>query len=190
MLVDTSAHASMIVLGHRGTGGFAGLHVGSVAIHTAAHALCPVAVVRGRPTMPDDPVVLGIDGSPESVLAQAFAFEAARRRHAHLRVVAVWPPAWTPPPLAQPSTDPLVRHLGDMPDRYPDVVLEPRLVHGESPAGALIGEARDGGLVVVGSRGLGGLRGILLGSVGRALIAHAPCPVVVVRDPHSAGRHR
>jgi nucleotide-binding universal stress UspA family protein len=46
---------------------------------------------------------------------------------------------------------------------------------------ALIAEANGAGLVVVGSRGRGGLRDILLGSVGRALIAHSPCPVVVYR---------
>jgi nucleotide-binding universal stress UspA family protein len=178
MLVEASRRAALIVLGHRGSGGFAGLHVGSVAIHTAAHAHCPVAVVRGRPSSPGDPVVLGIDGSPESAVARGYAFEAARVRHAQLKVVAVWPPS----ARDRPAHEVLVEYLGDLPDRYPDVALLPRLVHGESPAGALITEAHDGGLIVVGSRGVGGLRGILLGSVGRALIAHAPCPVVIVRN--------
>jgi nucleotide-binding universal stress UspA family protein len=178
MLVDASHRAALIVLGHRGSGGFAGLHVGSVAIHTAAHAHCPVVVVRGRPHLPGEPVVLGIDGSPESAVARAFAFETARQRHAQLKVVAVWPPA----ALDRPADEALVAHLGDLPDRYPDVALVPRLVGGESAAGALIAEARDSSVIVVGSRGLGGLRGILLGSVGRALIAHAPCPVVIVRS--------
>jgi len=188
MLVETSRRAALIVLGHRGSGGFAGLHVGSVAIHTAAHAHCPVAVVRGRPSTPGDPVVLGVDGSPESAVARAYAFETARQRHAPLKVLAVWPSDWAPPVQDRPAGDLIVGYLGDLPDRYPDVVLVPKLLHGESPAGALIAEANDSGLIVVGSRGLGGLGGILLGSVGRALIAHAPCPVVIVRAPGLSAR--
>ncbi len=53
MLTEESGRASLLVLGHRGSGGFAGLHIGSVAIHTAAHARCPVFVVRGDPPAPD-----------------------------------------------------------------------------------------------------------------------------------------
>jgi nucleotide-binding universal stress UspA family protein len=132
--------------------------------------------------------VLGIDGSPESALARTYAFETARQRHAPLKLVAVWLPDWAPLVWDRPPGEMLIEHLGDLPDRYPDVALVPKLVHGESAAGALIAEAQDSGLIVVGSRGLGGLRGILLGSVGRALIAHAPCPVVIVRGAHSTGQ--
>jgi nucleotide-binding universal stress UspA family protein len=48
-------------------------------------------------------------------------------------------------------------------------------------AGVLLDAARDADLLVVGSRGLGGFRGLLLGSVSSKMAAHAPCPVVIVR---------
>jgi len=186
MLTEESPRASLLVLGHRGSGGFAGLHIGSVAIHTAAHARCPVLVVRGDPPAPDAPVIVGVDGSDESRLALEFAFETAALRRVVLGVVAVWPSTWTLPlaveETARQQAEPrLAEQLGDLPARYPQVKFEARVVPGDSAAGALIAEAREAGLVVVGSRGRGGLRGILLGSVGRALIAHSPCPVVVCR---------
>jgi nucleotide-binding universal stress UspA family protein len=187
MLTDTSGHASMLVLGCRGAGGFAGLHIGSVAIHTAAHARCPVLVVRGTVAGPHAPILVGVDGSAESDIARRFAFETAKLRGAPLRVVAVWPPAWALPRRLEyaahrPAEMILLDQLGDLPARYPELTIDTKVVHSDSAAGALLAEATDAGLVVVGSRGRGGLRGILLGSVGRALIAHSPCPVAVVRD--------
>jgi nucleotide-binding universal stress UspA family protein len=57
------------------------------------------------------------------------------------------------------------------------------VTHQEHPASALI-EASDGAdLLVVGSRGLGGFRGLLLGSVGHQCVLHARCPVVIIRPP-------
>jgi nucleotide-binding universal stress UspA family protein len=55
------------------------------------------------------------------------------------------------------------------------------IIRGKSAAGALATAADGASLVVVGSCGCGGLRGLLLGSIGRALIEHAPCPVAIVR---------
>ncbi len=186
MLTEESGRASLLVLGHRGSGGFAGLHIGSVAIHTAAHARCPVFVVRGDPPAPDAPIIVGVDGSDEAKLALDFAFQTAALRHVLLRVVAVWPSTWTLPRTVEETAlhqaeQRLADQLGNLPSRYPQVKYDVRVVPGDSAAGALITEAHGAGLVVVGSRGRGGLRGILLGSVGRALIAHSPCPVVVCR---------
>jgi nucleotide-binding universal stress UspA family protein len=61
-------------------------------------------------------------------------------------------------------------------------VVDAEVVHDRSPAAALIRVAEGAGLVVVGSRGLGGMRSLLLGSVGRALIQDAPCSVAVAHD--------
>jgi nucleotide-binding universal stress UspA family protein len=85
-----SAAAEMVVLGDRGLGGFTGLLVGSVAVELAACASCPVVVVRGpeqdHVTPRAEPVVIGVDGSPVSEAAMAFAFEAAA-----LRACRWWP---------------------------------------------------------------------------------------------------
>jgi len=97
MLTEESTRASLLVLGHRGSGGFAGLHIGSVAIHTAAHARCPVLIVRGDPPEPGAPVIVGVDGSDEAHLALDFAFQTAALRQVVLRAVAVWPSTWTLP---------------------------------------------------------------------------------------------
>ncbi|MFC5099414.1 universal stress protein [Kibdelosporangium philippinense] len=65
-------------------------------------------------------------------------------------------------------------------EKYPEVSVD-RIVAQDRPAHSLIEQARDAQLVVVGSRGRGGLAGLLLGSTSQALLQHAPCPVVVVR---------
>jgi nucleotide-binding universal stress UspA family protein len=179
VLVDFSRRADLVVLGHRGEGGFAELLAGSVAIHTAAHAECPVLVVRGTVAKPDAPVVVGVDGSEPASRALEFAFATANRRNAPLMVMAVWPPGMEHRTPGHPEM--LLTSLGPCLLEYPDVLVDASILHDRSPAGALIRATEGAGLVVVGSRGLGGLRGLLLGSVGRALIEHAPCPVAIVR---------
>ncbi|MCW2638508.1 MAG: universal stress protein UspA [Dactylosporangium sp.] len=188
VLVERSRQASLLVVGHRGEGGFAELLAGSVAIHTATHAHCPVVVVRGASTKTDAPVVVGVDGSSGARGATEFAFDEAARRGAALTVVSVWPPdrgwpdALTEHGYPTPSaTDQLTADIADCAARYPEVQVRIEIIRGRSPAGALASAAGGASLVVVGSRGCGGLRGLLLGSVGRALIEHAPCPVAIVR---------
>ncbi len=186
-LVDASRAAALVVVGHRGSGGFAQLLAGSVAIHTAAHAYSPVMIVRGKITEPGAPIILGFDGSTGARLAAEFAFTTAARRAAPVTVMTVWPTdrAWPDAVAATgyptPPASAVLDSLGDLPSRYPDVPVRVEVVAGGSTAAALAGAADAAGLVVVGSRGFGGLRGLLLGSVGRALIEHAPCPVAIVR---------
>jgi nucleotide-binding universal stress UspA family protein len=175
VLVDYSRQAALLVVGHRGEGGFSELLAGSIAIHTAAHAHCPVIVVRGTPGKPNAPVMVGVDGSAESDSATGFAFEIAVSRGAPLVAVTVSPPGRAGP-------GPLAGDFGTYTARYPEVVARREMVlHQRSAAGGLIEAADGAALIVVGSRGVGGLRGLLLGSVGRALIEHAPCPVAIVR---------
>lgn len=188
VLVERSQRAALLFLGHRGAGGFTQLLAGSTAIHAAAHAHCPVLVTRGAPTPPDAPVLVGVDGSAGARRAAWFAFDVAARRRVPLTVLSVWPAdhAWPdslaaagyPPPSVP---DMLAESLGDCTAAYPDVAVRTEIVRDSSPAAPLIHAAYRAALVVVGSRGLGGLRGMLLGSVSRALIEHAPCPVAVVR---------
>jgi nucleotide-binding universal stress UspA family protein len=73
-----------------------------------------------------------------------------------------------------------------------DVDVEVIAVQGEQASAALIDAAQDADLLVVGSRGVGGFKGLLLGSVSQQCAHHSPCPVVIVGpsdadDPAASG---
>jgi nucleotide-binding universal stress UspA family protein len=195
VLVEESRGAAIVVTGDRGLGGFTGLLVGSVAVQLAAHAHCPVLVVRGRPE-PDGPVVLGVDGSPEGRPAVVSAFEEASLRGAELVAVHAW---LQPVPLQVGAVLPvlydvdkvqaeearlLAEAIAGCREPYPDVVVHEELVHA-SPRQHLVERSATAQLLVVGTRGLGGFGGLLLGSVSQAALHHAECPVLVVpsREP-------
>jgi nucleotide-binding universal stress UspA family protein len=142
-------------------------------------------------------IVVGVDGSEAAAAALRFGVEEARLRGA--TVVAVH--AWTflpPTALGEPGVIPVAAStlMGDLDVERTaaekelderigaaigdDVDVE-RIVSEGSPGDVLV-EAADGAdLVVVGSRGRGGLRSALLGSVSSHVVQHAPCPVVIVR---------
>jgi nucleotide-binding universal stress UspA family protein len=196
LLIEQSKAASMVVVGVRGRGGFAGLLAGSVGTLLAAHAYGPVVVVRGDPadeTAVGRPVVVGVDGSAEAAAALAFAIEEAAERGTCLVVVHVWPalPMSAPGQIAPWHYDRaaaartaerlMLDQLAGWPQKYPDVNVAPRMVHGFDPGRALIAASQRASLMVVGSRGRGGFAGMPLGSVSRALVHHAACPVAVVR---------
>lgn len=189
VLQERSAEAQMLVLGSRGHGGFAGLLAGSTAVSVAAHAHCPVIVVRDGQAATSGPVVVGVDGSPSSVQALGFAFERAAQRDVPLRALRVWEPPgerWVPPgfdPEEASATERAAAEADLAPWRksFPDVPVEV-VANPGNPAALLVEESRAAQLVVVGSRGRGGLRGMLLGSVSQQLIHHSHCPVAVVRE--------
>ncbi|WP_422739046.1 universal stress protein [Micromonospora sp. WMMD729] len=182
VLQERSTEAGMLVLGSRGHGGFAGLLAGSTAVSVAAHAHCPVIVVRdGTAHGPADPVTVGVDTSQPSLVALGFAAERAAQRRVPLRVLHAWTPgpggaAGTPDEQAavDEAVEPWRR-------TFPELDLTVELVGG-NPAATLIEASRSAQLVVVGSRGRGGLAGMLLGSVSQQVIQHAGCPVAVVRE--------
>jgi nucleotide-binding universal stress UspA family protein len=202
VLCEQSRHAGMLVLGHRGLGGFAGLLLGSVSLAVTTHAHCPVVIVRnGDQTQTAvRPVAVGVDESAEAERAIGFAFEEAALRGVGLLAVR----AWTPPtPAWRSDIRPLVadvaeietaeRHvlstaLSGWPQKYPAVAVTTRLIPTDVRH-ALATVSHDAQLVVVGSRGHGGLGGLLLGSVGHHLLHHAACPVAVVRTERGGARH-
>lgn len=140
-------------------------------------------------------VVVGVDGSPNSVTALRFAAEEARLRHAELHVVHAWnynpaPPAFAPMPSLGPSVVEqeesaghvlsacVAEALGDS----PDVTVVETLVN--APAAEALRDAAAGAdLLVVGARGHTGFIGAVLGSIAVTVVKHAPCPVVVVPAP-------
>lgn len=191
MLVRESSAASLLVLGTRGLGGFTGLLIGSTAVALAGRAHCPLVVVRGD-TPARGPVVVGVDGMPDSEEAVAFAFAAASAQGADLVAVHVWhdSPAdavllghSAPPDLAlaqQRAYETLAERLAGWQEKYPEVHVTREVVR-DHPSRALLRYAEGARLVVVGTRGRGGFRGLVLGSTSQHLLQHAPCPVAVVR---------
>jgi len=192
-LLGLSRRAELLVLGSRGLGGFSGLLVGSVAVALVAHGHCPVVVVRGDPSAPGAPVVVGIDGSPASEMALALAFDEAASRGCDLVAVHTWTDTTVPfglggghgqaldwTPLAEQAEKLLVESLTGWHEKYPGVTVR-RVVERDRPASALLDAGRDAQLLVVGSRGRGGFTGLTLGSVSQALIHHASCPVMIAR---------
>lgn len=173
-LLALSHDADLVVVGFRGRGGFAGLRLGSVSRRMGTHAACPVTVVRGR-AHPDGPIVAGVDGTPaaDRVLEAAFSAAAARGR----RLVAIRQLA----AKVADGAERLDEQLGPWRHKFPEVPVEIRAGHG-SVAAVLTDASRGAGLVVVGSRGRGAIRGALLGSTGLHLLQHAECPVLVVRE--------
>ena len=191
-LVESSEGAVLAVVGSRGLGGFRGLLLGSVGVQVATHAQCPAVVVRKEPKADANFVVVGVDGSEVSDDAVAFAFDIASRHGWTVRVVHAWEvPSYDvlaapsgPPPM---SIDDLLEGEQRVPaeavaglrDRYPDVVVEERVVKGATVK-ALLREAEGAALIVVGSRGRGEFTGALLGSVGQGVLYRAEIPVAVV----------
>jgi nucleotide-binding universal stress UspA family protein len=201
-LLDASKAADLLVVGARGLGGFQGLMLGSVSQQCVRHASCPVAVVRhatdprgagGRPNRTTmERIVVGIDGSDAANEALDWALTEGRLRHAAVDVVHAWLPpymggyAYTAPTFDLFAFEAAARALLDTAvDRANTSDLtgavERHLVTGGATS-AILELANQADLVVVGSRGLGGFSGLLLGSVSDHVTHHAPCPVVVVRS--------
>lgn len=137
-------------------------------------------------------VVVGVDGSPGAREALRCAFEEARLRGTGVRVVAAWHlPAAAYAGGYGPGDAQLYNELEEEARRYVTAALDDvdvtdvetnTVVREGNPASVLLEEAHDADLLVVGSRGLGGFRGLLLGSVGQQCAHHAPCPLMIV--PH------
>lgn len=175
VLVDASRDAQLVVVGHRGIGGFAGLLAGSTAIQLAGHAACPVTVVRGAPRPDDAAIVLGMDGSAHAFAAAEVAFASARRQGVELLVLH-HDDASSP---SEPDT--VTAAVEKFALRFSDVKYRHDVAEGTTAATALVDAASKAGagMIVVGSRGRGGFRGLITGSTSRALIELADCPVTV-----------
>jgi nucleotide-binding universal stress UspA family protein len=190
-LVDLSAEAGLLVVGARGLGAIRSLVLGSVSQYCLHHARCPVAIVHAdaasRPIT--DRVVVGVDGSMGSAVALEFALAEARARRATLEVVH----SWTIPAIAVPyvpdTTDleSAARQLVDEMVGAAGVAADDpsvtRTVLPGAPAGTLLAAGDDADVIVVGSRGHGGFKGLLLGSVSHQVASHSTCPTIVV--PHA-----
>jgi nucleotide-binding universal stress UspA family protein len=137
-------------------------------------------------------VLVGVDGSPSSHKALAWAAAEAAAHGAELIVMNVWehtllPPAgsvsvserYVPDPSQRTAED-LLTEIKEVLGDDPPVIVQPRVKQG-NPAKVLIDQSADAELLVVGTRGHGGFRGLVLGSVSQHVAAYAKCSVAVVR---------
>jgi nucleotide-binding universal stress UspA family protein len=205
VLADTAADADLLVVGHRGQGGFPGLGLGSVAERAVTRSGVPTLVVRGDRRRARGAVVAAVDvmdaaGSDEIL---DFAFTEAAQRRAEVRVVSAWEILWPPVHFAdtghlrraadlarERAEAALARLVRPWRDKYPNVVAEHKLAEGD-PTTVLVGATTYADLIVAGARRRAGRderddrgdRGVRLGPIAHTLLRHADCPVAIV--PHS-----
>jgi nucleotide-binding universal stress UspA family protein len=185
--------ADLIVVGSCRHGRLGQTLIGSVGVALLHGSPCAVAIAphgyRDRAGQNIETIVVGFDGLAESGLALMAASRLARELGARVKLVSVA----EPPPrgtgkrgrdsshalewaIEQDVRDILIQGCSAVPE---GINAEPILAHGE-PAAALSEAATEPGtLLVLGSRGYGPLRRVLLGSVSRALVRSAPCPVII-----------
>jgi nucleotide-binding universal stress UspA family protein len=195
-LLAASTGATMLVVGGRGEGGFAGLLLGSVAHGVAGRSKCPVVVIQKEMAEPTGELVLGIDGSPKSRPAVVAAFAEAAARGATLHAVHSWQRvSWTVLDAMPQATSGATVHGANVDEEaaraviseavvgvaadYPGVKVVEQLIEGH-PVHVLTQAAEGADLLIVGRRGGGGFASLRLGSVSRGVLHHAPCPVMIV----------
>jgi nucleotide-binding universal stress UspA family protein len=196
-LVHGSETASVLVLGNRGHNALTGLLLGSTSLALAGHALSPVVLVRNRVDGAEGapstgPVVVGVDGTEASEAALAFAFAEASAEGALLVAVHAYAESVLEEALAADNAPlnwtlqrevaeaALAERLAGWQEKYPQVRVEREVVHDRATR-ALRRCAQTARLLVVGRRGHGGFRDLVLGSTSQQLLHHVTCPVAVVR---------
>jgi nucleotide-binding universal stress UspA family protein len=177
---------SVLVLGSRGRGGFAGLLLGSVSQECVEYARCPVVVVRtDRVLASGDVILVGKDGSPGAQRALEWAHSLARVTGADLKAVHAWRATVSerPPRLGQRLRSRAARAVQGWTQQVSEDV-ESHEIEGD-PRDVLVRAAQrfDPSLIVVGRRGEGRLRSVLLGSTANHLVRHSATNVAVVPGP-------
>lgn len=192
VLLAAAADASLVVVGSRGHGLWDTLWMGSTSQHLVGRTACPVAVVRAPHNPVARRIVVGVDGSPASRRALAYAAERGARTGEEVLAVHAYHYA----PFAQggrigalaqdidtaavEAAERLAAELvAGVAAEQPDAVVQSTAVVGR--AGRVLSRlADDASLVVVGSRGRTGVAELVLGSVSHEVLLRAECPVVVV----------
>lgn len=193
-LVRESAEATVVFVGARGLGAVRRLLLGSVSSKVAAHAKCPVVVVRGNAGNEKGPVIVGMSPEGGSQEAVRYAFEEARRRGCPVHVIQSQQHAAanyeTLPETAMRS---MIATRMDMAEKrgteafnklredFPDVEasLDVSMLHAVD---ALLEASNDACLTVVGAHGAGAMTAQLLGSVTHGVLTGAPIVAVIPKE--------
>ncbi|SDO89737.1 Nucleotide-binding universal stress protein, UspA family [Arthrobacter sp. ok909] len=192
VLRDISKEAAMIVVGGHEKHHLDGGPVTDRALQVVAASDCPVAVIPAKPGAGAKGVVVGVDGSEESLQAVAVAAAEADLGGDELTVVLAFktPARWVEKQLpssglaesmVEENRIVLAESVAGLGDKYPDLVVHQRLETDTQPAKALVDTAADARVLVIGSRGRGGLSRTVLGSTAHAVLLNVPCPTIVTR---------
>lgn len=190
--------ADLLVVGARGLGPLTGFLLGGVSTAVVRQARCPVLVVKGAPRRMQRAVV-AVDGSEDSLAAARFFASLPVEREVEARLLAVAEPMRMPVVPSEVLSAPFLSTVEDLLAKrrselegvlarlavefQGQVLVAERSVVVGWPAEEIARAANDPGtdLVVVGARGLGPLKRLLLGSVSEKVLHHARCPVLVVK---------
>lgn len=188
-LLGAAEDADLLVVGTRGRGGFAGLLLGSVSLKVAAHATCPVVVVRGHaePKAADGGIVVGVRDEHDEE-AVRFALAEAEVLQAPVRLIHAWTPLVDAGLMIPKASEVdaerkvherVLNHAARPIAEYPQVHADTELAVG-APAAVLVEASAGARLLVLPRHPPARRLGLRLGAVVHAVLHHARCPVAVV----------
>lgn len=192
VLREVSKEAALVVVGGHGKRWLDGGPMTDRALQVVSASECPVAVIPVKRGTGDSGVVVGVDGSEESLQAVAFAAAEADLGGDELTVVLAFksPGRWVEKQLpssglaesmVEENRIVLAESVAGLGAQYPDLTVHQRLETNIEPARALVNIADGARLLVIGSRGRGGFSRTVLGSTAHAVLLSVPCPTLVTR---------
>jgi len=193
-LIEASRGADTLVVGSRGLRPLPAFLIGATSLEVAAHAECPVVLVRETetPRPSTGGVVVGVDGTAQSADAVAYGFAYAAAHAVKLTVLHAYQVEYvagvisdlaaedTTARIAQEERVITAEALAGWGEKYPDVRVA-TVTTRDHPVDALVDASRTGELLVIGGHRRGRIGGALLGAVGHGILHGAHCPVAVVR---------
>ncbi len=197
VLAELSARSSMVVVGTDRKADGHGGGFGTLNFQLAMIGRCPVVVIPARQSPANTGVVVGIDGSPESMAAAYFAAAEAAHTRQQLTVICV---SHSPARWVHPGTDGSGRTeqidtqgrmileavVAAVRAQYIHLTVFDRFEQQDVPAQVLIEAAKGAAMLVVGNRGRGATHHALMGSVTRELLLDVPCPLVLTQQEEAA----